>query len=122
MKKIVKLKLNFKLGEETPNGRIYKPRMLIKEFDGLLENKSLFVTKSSFNGTLPLDNIFGVVYDYELIKDGSVVFDVKVINDNLTQLKDYMEVSTIGLGIVNESNNKEINDFKLTALFLVSKV
>lgn len=122
----MELKLNFKLGQETINGRIYNVETLKAEFDRVLSETGMIsvgpdtnsIDKS--NGSVPDEVLVGVAKSYRVDEDGTVYFDIHEMSEQtekwLQDNPDIMKLTLFGFG--NIKDNKIVGDFKLGCLFM----
>ena len=120
------LKLNFKLGQKTINGRTYDPEALKAQFDRLLkENGKISIGPDNDNvnkkdGSVPNEVLVGVAKSYRVENDGTVFFDVQEMSDAtekwLTENPDVIKLTLFGFGNIDQKNI--VHDFKLGCLFM----
>jgi hypothetical protein len=122
----MELKLNFKLGQKTINGRTYNIGDLQGEFDRLLkEQEHIQIGPDNDNinkqdGTVPDEVLVGVAKSYRIEQDGTVLFDVQEMSDQteewLKNNPDVMKLTLFGFG--NIDSEQVVHDFKLGCLFM----
>lgn len=120
------LKLNFKLGQKTINGRTYKKEELISEFDRLIkENGKISVGPDNDNinkedGSVPEEVLVGTISEYKIEDDGTVLFDVIEMSEAtekwLADNPDVIKLTMFGFGNIDEDKN--VNGFTLGCLFM----
>jgi len=117
----MKVELNFKLGQKTNNNRIYNIDDFTKEIERLISKKKLFITSKQHNIELIIDDIVGIVNEYDLKEDGSLWFDIKFIEERFKELKN-IKASSMVTGLLQKKENIYIvNDFTLHYLFIVQE-
>lgn len=122
----MKLKLNFVLGQRTVNGRFYEPEMMKQQFHELFsKNEKIPVGPDSDciddqTGKVPDDKIVGYATTYNINEDGTVEFEVTELSEAtesyLTNNPDQIKMTIFGFGGID--NNKNIQTFNLTSLFM----
>lgn len=121
----MELKLNFKLGSKTLNGRYYDPDMLIDQFDKLLNvSGGIPVGPDAANineqtGGVPDDKLVGTVKSYRIDDHNDVWFEIDGLSD---LFEDYInknpgkvQLTLYGFGVMDEE--KVIHEFMLASLF-----
>ena len=121
----MELKLNFKLGEKTLNDRYYDPKVLITEFDRLLEkNISIDIgpDAKSINqqtGSVPNDVLVGKTRKYRVSDDNEVWFEVEELSKDFEEwINDHpgkVKLTLFGFGSIDSTRN--VQEFMLTSLF-----
>jgi len=118
----MKIKVNFKAGEPTANGRIYPEEVLRKAFDKRFKTDVYISRKNS--PYLKLDEIIAKAESYEITSKSEILIDVKIL-DTLSgeEFKNrYFEITTSGVGIFEDEQHIIISDqYKLSHFCIVKK-
>ena len=120
------LRLNFKLGQKTINGRNYNKDELISEFDRLIgENGKISVGPDNDNinkedGSVPDEVLVGTISEYKVEEDGTVLFNVTEMSEAtekwLGENPDVIKLTMFGFGNIDEDKN--VHEFRLGCLFM----
>ena len=118
----MKIELNFKADEPTANGRIYSKEILKKAFDErLIGHFFIQEYNNSDNVFVDIDKIFAEVESYEIKPNSEILVDIKLLDTPIAKkFKDRkFELTTSGVGILEDDKKTISEGFKLSHLFVV---
>jgi len=112
--KIKEVKLNFKLNEATPNGRVYDKNNLLEKLSESIKHNCLMLenTDNYTSTSVDINKIIGFVDSYYVDKNNNIIFKIVPIDDNkILECVDECTISAIG-----KEKNKNIDIAKILCL------
>jgi hypothetical protein len=114
----MKVKFNFKADTPTANGYIYPKEVLKKALDERISKGNFFVYQSE---SLNIENIFAEVKSYKIKPTSEILVDVKLLDTPIAKQfeNEKIELTTFGVGILEDDKKTISKDFKISHLFVV---
>lgn len=118
------LRLNFKLGEPTANGRVYTEEAMRSALANFGPGKKTLFLHDGFpqGDAIQLHKIVGVVKDFSVLKTKEVSLDCSVLNSAVADgLRSGASMATsCGVGKLAK-DDKTVEDFRLLCISVVPK-